>query len=98
MSEMVEKVAKAIAAALGSAVMPDDGGLDHLLVDGDVDALALARAAIAAMREPTAEMLAVEIPVCDLGSGPPDYQGSRNRLVTADPEMYAAMVDAALAP
>lgn len=65
MSEMVERVARAMLDRLSA---PEKGGylfvsknrddITGVLVDGDVDFLEIARAAIAAMREPSAPMKA----------------------------------------
>jgi hypothetical protein len=57
MSEMVERVAKAITEAFSESGIFDDAGCSS---DGFLkhDAPIIARAAIAAMREPTKEMKA----------------------------------------
>jgi hypothetical protein len=66
MSEMVERVAAAMVEAMKefrvsapqatNYYVSVDDGLRHVTLDADVDMLALARAAIEAMREPTLEM------------------------------------------
>lgn len=63
MSEMVERIAMAMAAelkrqtdepdALGAAFFNMDGRLDDVIADGVFDLRTLARAAVTAMREPT---------------------------------------------
>jgi hypothetical protein len=55
--DMVERVARAILEAAGDRAMGDTDDLSCVLIDGDMDLIGLARAAIEAMREPTEAML-----------------------------------------
>ena len=77
MNEMVERVARAMVANLQSddqrpgLIMPSDP-LDCMMIDGSVNMLSLARAAIAAMQEPTEAMLTAG----DLAVGYNDYDGA----------------------
>jgi len=97
---MLEKVARAIEASLRNDreqhgavyVGPEDELGATVLVDGDVDFLVLARAAIAAMREPTEEMVRAGIRALNVaGYGMPEY-GPEDEAEMA----FNAMIDAAL--
>lgn len=57
MSEMVERVAQSALASIDNRQVFVDGDLSKVNVDGFIDFIALARAAIEAMREPTPKML-----------------------------------------
>ncbi len=83
---MVERVAKAMAAADGGKADVGDGGIWIVFEDRTVNLEPLARAAIEAMREPTPEMLKAADNI--MGGG---WQNSRS-----DRETYGTMIDEAL--
>lgn len=96
-SEMVERCARAMYEALWASpsseawVEEDPPMLDAVVVDGNIDLFALARAAIAAMREPDMDMVQAGAYV-----GPDTNHG----VFCCDEaeEVYRAMIDAALNP
>lgn len=100
-TEMVVRVAKAMLADLERS--PKDGGEHgclfeaapdlHLVIRGHVDLKSLARAAIAAMREPSDAMLNVFHDRIVIECRP----ASRDAEVKNDAEVWAAAIDAALA-
>lgn len=90
-NEMLERVARIMWSAFAT-----EGTYDEDRHDDVPQYLETARLILTAVREPTEAMLAVEKPMCNLGSGPPDYSGSHNSLLKADKEMWQAMIDAAL--
>ena len=90
MSEMIERVRAAILGAVGDKVLLDEGG--ETLIDGYVDATAIARAAIEAMREPTEAMTAE-------GASCIDFHDlvSDEREIDEIASSWRAMIDTALA-
>ena len=90
---MIERVARAVIAAIndGPGFADETARLDNVTVDARVDMLAVTRAAIAAMREPTPQQCAAALAALDDGT-------------VADPKAaawdatraYRAMIDAAL--
>ena len=97
--DMVERVTKAIYAALekhqfGSHVgtLGDGMSAGYTCLDGDFDLTAAARAAIAAMREPTEEMVRAGVRALNVANyGMPEY-GPEDEAEMA----FSAMIDAAL--
>lgn len=85
-SEMIERVAKVI----GDALTDRDGWLKKSYSDDDV--LAMARAAVEAMREPTAAMIDAG---CEAGFR---ASGDQCRDENHEPPSWRAMIDAALTP
>lgn len=93
MTTMIKKVARALATELQRQAEPPDfeqyvdaRDMQNAILDGEFDLTALARAAIEAMREPTAGMLDTG----DVVSGIVDNQDDVRLL-------YSDMIDAALA-
>lgn len=89
MSEMVERVARAIyekaneqSPVVGTGHAEADDG--KTILDGAYDLLAIARAAIEAMRVPTEKMIAAGM-TCESGTYEEDV-----------PRIFTAMIDAAL--
>lgn len=88
--EMVEKVARAIAAEMGTDWGGPLGESDLSFLPYKARYMSMARAAIEAMREPTEAMKEAGFQAGHLGDGEWEY---------ADPESaYTAMIDAALSP
>ena len=77
MSEMVERVARALAKKMRNSATVDNGDLGHVIVDDLFDMRYVARAAIAAMREPTEAML-------DAGWGPSDLPSDKWRAMVSE--------------
>ena len=93
MSEREERVARALLQAVSAATWTQDdpAALDSVDVDGPVDFLAAARAAIAALRKPTAFMKTAGF-----------YRGTarfaESATVEDAAEVWRAMIDEALKP
>lgn len=99
MFEMIERVARAIHKAIDEDTWVGEFAPGEVVVDGNVDFMALARAAIEAMREPEDMMFMKG------GNTPPSNQGrdhlgkarSMKRIGDlAAKECWETMVDAAL--
>jgi hypothetical protein len=97
MSEMIERVARAAYEVLmtdetiDAWVDKDPADMSSVVVDGSINLLSIARAAIAAMREPTKAMAEAggrEVP----GAGRDGPVGDYGRFV------WRPMIDAALKP
>lgn len=106
MSEMVDRVAQAIADELArqegneESFILHDGKLSYLDQE-EVDMLAVARAAIEAMREPTKQMIDAGIDAADtVEDYTQDTDGSYRVDSPSDMPfpIYRAMIDAALNP
>lgn len=94
MSEMIERVARAAYEALmtdeHSVAWVDDTPADMsaVVVDGSIDLLKMARAAIVAMMEPTGAMIDAGYSYCSVE----DYEA------LIPEEVWPLMIDAALKP
>ena len=91
MSEMVDRVARAISIECGWGDDDNDRNLDGIVVWRTC--LPEARAAIEAMREPTREMLNAAVDATDAGSGRSWANRSPQRLFK---DGMAAMIDECL--
>lgn len=89
MSEMIERVARALAQQVDEAAYNPIENLSGVGLDGVVDLLALARAAIEAMREPTEEMI-------EAGAAAGGWDERFEPIEAAIERSYEAMVGCAL--
>jgi hypothetical protein len=112
-SDLLERVAEAILDAVGDRALGDLDDLTDVLIDGQIDLIAVARAVVEEMRDPTPEMIAA------CGEALSEWRktltrdeavsrfyrpsGERRFIASATPEekhaiRWRAMIDAALAP
>lgn len=94
---MIERIARAIHDAMYSdeqsgAWMSGKCPLDSVTVDGDINLIRAATAAIQAMREPTMDMLNSAVDATGAGSGMSWANRSPQKLFDVG---YKAMIDAA---